>query len=384
MIKILFLASNPIKSSHLQLDEEIRAINQKIRDADHRDTLRLIPVLAVRPDDLLQALNEHKPQIVHFSGHGNNTGEIILTDNNRQPKLVSTAALKALFKTLKDNIRLVVLNACYSEIQAKAIVEFIDCAIGMNSSIGDQAAITFASSFYRAIGFGRSVQEAFEQGRTSLLLEGIQEDKIPDLLVREGIDVSQIILTEPVINQEEEIAVRSMPSESRFFHLQQLLERKLYRDADVETLHVMLEVLERKRDDWLRDNELVYFPCEELIQIDKLWREYSNDRFGFSLQWKIYQSCKASTDESIWEEFMRQVGWLKKNWVVFEDYKPPYDRGHYSYDFAPQGYLPWMVVHNAAPTDRGLFVPGYSQGPHSRFVNLGQRLENCVVECSSV
>jgi hypothetical protein len=31
----------------------------------------------------------------------------------------------------------------------------------MKESIGDDAATAFASSFYRAIGFGRSIQEAF-------------------------------------------------------------------------------------------------------------------------------------------------------------------------------------------------------------------------------
>lgn len=195
-IKILFFASNPDGTSQLMLDEEIRSIKEKIRLSEHRDVLELISFWAVRPDDLLQELNTYKPTVVHFSGHGNRAGEIVLMDNNRQIKPVSSIALKMLFTTLKDNIRVVVLNACYSQIQAKAIAEVVDCVIGMNNSIGDIAAITFASAFYRAIGFGRSVLEAFEQGKTALLLQGIPEETTPQLITRQEVDASKIILIE--------------------------------------------------------------------------------------------------------------------------------------------------------------------------------------------
>ena len=69
-VKVLFLASNPLEQTRLALDEEIRAITAQIRSADHRDALELVSGWAVRPDDLQQLLLQHKPHIVHFSGHG--------------------------------------------------------------------------------------------------------------------------------------------------------------------------------------------------------------------------------------------------------------------------------------------------------------------------
>ena len=191
-IKTLFLAANPEDTDRLALDEEIREITSKIRAAEYHDSIELISAWAVRPDDLLQLLNQHKPQIVHFSGHGSYSGEIILTDNYGVSKPVSSKALKALFTTLKDNIKVVVLNACYSKEQAKTITGIIDCTVGMSDSIGDKAAITFAASFYRAIGFGRSIKESFDQGITALLLEGFPEENTPELLVKSGVDPSQI------------------------------------------------------------------------------------------------------------------------------------------------------------------------------------------------
>src|SRR5579859_3047948 len=130
-IKILFVAANPARTSRLMLDEEIREIENKLQATEHRDQIAIKSVWAVRPDDLLQAFNRYRPHIVHFSAHGNPGGEIILTDNNRRAKPVSTESLQALFTALKDDIRVVVLNACYSQIQAQAITSVIDCAIGM-------------------------------------------------------------------------------------------------------------------------------------------------------------------------------------------------------------------------------------------------------------
>jgi len=193
-VKTLFLAANPSNTTPLKLDEEFRAITQKVRASEYRDVLSLVSAWAVRADDLLQAFNEHKPQVVHFSGHGSKKGEIILLDTYGDARTVSTAALKALFRTFSSNIRVVVLNACYSQIQANAIIRVIECAVGMSDAINDMAAIIFASSFYRAIGFGHSIQRAFDEGITALLLEGYPDADLPQLLCRSGVDASQIFL----------------------------------------------------------------------------------------------------------------------------------------------------------------------------------------------
>src|SRR3954452_8234921 len=189
-VKVLFLAANPTGTKPLHLDEEIRQITAKVRAAEYRDSLELVSRWAVRPDDLLQALLELKPHVVHFSGHGSSAAALILLDDRGNPQPVSQTALVHLFRTLKDNLRVVVLNACYSRTQAEALAETVDCTIGMNRPIGDRAAIVFAASFYRAVGFGRSVREAFELGRAALLLEGIPEDQTPKLHVRDGVDPS--------------------------------------------------------------------------------------------------------------------------------------------------------------------------------------------------
>lgn len=192
--KILFLAANPIDENQLSLDRECREIEQRIQVSKHRDHFELHSKWAVRPEDLLQYLLQYSPHIVHFSGHGSSSDEIFLLDAQSRAMPVSKSAIKHLFLTLKDNIRVVVLNACFSQPQALAIVEIVDCAVGMSKEIGDEAAISFAASFYQAIGYGRSVREAFELGRSALLLAGISEENTPQLLVKDGVDAADVYL----------------------------------------------------------------------------------------------------------------------------------------------------------------------------------------------
>ncbi|RLC82101.1 MAG: hypothetical protein DRJ03_19460 [Chloroflexi bacterium] len=182
MVTILFLAANPVDTISLRLDEELRAIDRKLRQSEFRDIFELEQQWAVRVSDLQEFLLRHKPHIVHFSGHGSQSSEIVFQDDSGYGRPVSVRALSSLFSTLKDNIRCVVLNACYSENQAQVIAQHIECVVGMSRAITDPAAISFASSFYQALGFGRSIKTAFELGCGQIDIEGLSEQDTPKLL----------------------------------------------------------------------------------------------------------------------------------------------------------------------------------------------------------
>ena len=210
-VKILFLAADPVaaavdgSSQRLRLDEEIRTISAKIRTSEYRDAIEIIPCLAATADDLMHALLQHKPHVVHFSGHGSQDGEIVVrNEENGSAKAISAAALTSTLAILCDNLRLVFLNSCLSQIHAEALQEAIDCSITMSKPITDKAALAFASSFYRAIGFGRSLQEAFDLGKAAIMLQGYEidllEHETPELTVKSGVDPSEIRLVSPEQN----------------------------------------------------------------------------------------------------------------------------------------------------------------------------------------
>jgi hypothetical protein len=185
-IRILFLAANPKDTIPLRLGEEIRAIDQALQQARFRDRFELEQQWAVRVSDLQGHLLRYQPDIVHFSGHGSPANQIILEDDDGASQPVPASALSRLFAVLKDNIRCVVLNACYSAEQAHAIASSIDCVVGMSDAIGDEAAARFAAAFYQALAFGRSVRTAFDLGVGQIDLAGLAEQDIPQLVAVRG------------------------------------------------------------------------------------------------------------------------------------------------------------------------------------------------------
>jgi hypothetical protein len=132
LIKILFLAANPTDMAPLQLDHESRAIDQALRSSNLRDRFALEDHWAVRVRDLQELLLRHEPHIIHFSGHGTEENQIILLDDKSQGHPVSADALANLLGHFTQNLRCVVLNACFSEAQAAKIANTVDCVIGIS------------------------------------------------------------------------------------------------------------------------------------------------------------------------------------------------------------------------------------------------------------
>ena len=193
-LTVLFLAANPLDEQHLRLDEEVRSINEMIRKSEHRDAVKLESRWAVRPLDVLQAINECRPRILHFSGHGSSSDEIIFQDNSGNAKAVSKEAIVQTIVAGSDDIQLVFFNTCYSKGQAQEVVLHVPAAIGMNTAIGDEAARVFAAAFYSSIGFGHSVGRAFRQAKAALMLEDIAEEDTPELFVAEGMNADEFVL----------------------------------------------------------------------------------------------------------------------------------------------------------------------------------------------
>lgn len=181
MQRILILAANPLDSSRLRLDEELREIEAVLSRAKQRDRFDIRLQYATRPSDIQQALLDYNPQIVHFCGHGDGAKGLIFEDDSGRSQFVSARALANLFELFADQVKCVVLNACYSDVQAAAIVAHVDAVIGMNQPIGDTAAIRFAEGFYRGLGAGRDVEFAYRLGRNALELQGIAQEHIPVL-----------------------------------------------------------------------------------------------------------------------------------------------------------------------------------------------------------
>jgi hypothetical protein len=130
---------------------------------------------------------------------------------------------------------------------------------------------------------------------------------------------------EPDIELKSEVGVD-------YSKLKELLSQEKWKEADEETTRVMLKAANQEEQGWLEPDDIKNFPCADLRSIDQLWLEYSNGRFGFSVQKKIYLECGAKPDDKIWYKFCEQVGW--RGGVV---------RDALNFIKTPQGHLPKKI-----------------------------------------
>ncbi len=176
---ILILAANPQDTTQLRLDKEVREIDKGLQRS--RNAFDLKQRWAATPADVRRAMLDMKPRFVHFCGHGEGGNGIVLEDNAGCAQTVDTEAFVGLFELFADKTECVLLNACYSEVQAEAISQHIKYVIGMNQAVGDEAAIEFAVAFYDALGAGESVEFAYKFGCNAIQMAGIPEHLTPVL-----------------------------------------------------------------------------------------------------------------------------------------------------------------------------------------------------------
>lgn len=188
---ILFMSANPAGTLQLRIENEKRTVDEQLQLTAHRDQFNLEFASAMRVSDITRNLLRYEPAIVHFSGHGMLSG-LVFEDDAGNAQQVSPEALGRLFGLFDGKIRCVVLNACWSAIQADAIAKSVGCVIGMSERIGDSAAIKFAAGFYQALGYGRDCQRAFAFGCAEIDLSSLPEAHKPQIITRAGVNASDI------------------------------------------------------------------------------------------------------------------------------------------------------------------------------------------------
>lgn len=250
--KILILSANPKDTARLRLDEEVREIEEGLRRSKHREQFIIQSKWAVRLRDLRRAMLDEEPQIVHFCGHGEEDG-LMVEDENGNAILVDLDALAGLFELFKNQVECVLLNACYSQLQAEAINKHITYVIGMSKGIQDTTAIEFAVGFYDALGAGKSIEEAFKFGRNAIQLYNIPEHLIPVLKKSSSIEEQSIesgSMSIPNLNKTDNLVLK-LSCEYILSNNKEVIERdRLF--AQEESLQVpeaefkeSLDILER-------------------------------------------------------------------------------------------------------------------------------------------
>jgi hypothetical protein len=195
-LNVLYLASNPDWDCPLRIDIEVHRVQEAIRGSKYRDNVRIEYRPAPDLQSLIDGLNDLRPTIVHFSGHGNTQG--IVADNQQisEPEIadISYQTLAKALSATDAPPRVVVLNSCYSIASHIELLEVVDILIGMNKPISDIAAATFAPNFYAALAAGQSVRASFDQARLAVETASLGEDLTVELRHTSAINPRNVIL----------------------------------------------------------------------------------------------------------------------------------------------------------------------------------------------
>lgn len=196
---VLFMGANPPGTEFLQLEIEHSRISSELEGKFRFPTSKFLSA-----SEIPKLLIIHKPNIIHFSGHGKapsvndpekdtrgialpsdyeETGGIIVFDNDmRGMKVIEDKTLDFIFSTavqkLKIPIEVVVFNSCHSESEAKVVGKSVPYVIGTARAIKDSTAIAFAVGFYFGLANGLNVEDAFTSGKMQAVIEDLEAENL--------------------------------------------------------------------------------------------------------------------------------------------------------------------------------------------------------------
>jgi esterase/lipase superfamily enzyme len=214
--QILLLSSNPLETEILATEEEKEVIERMLSQGPQGRSYRVKLISAFKASDLSRALLEHSPTIVHFSGHGSPSGDLVLTDAYGKAAPVPVEKLAELFAILQGKTECVVLNACYSTAKASVLAAHTGCVVGMDRTIGDASALSFSEGFYRALAFGQDYKTAFQLGSSNVDLDGLPDGTVPRYTVRSEDRVLEQLAKSPLRNVPRSEGVKK-PESPRIF-----------------------------------------------------------------------------------------------------------------------------------------------------------------------
>jgi hypothetical protein len=200
-LTVLYMFANPHPNSdlkkHIRPDAEAKRVLEAIRGSKYRDNVTIEVRPAAGLQTVLDGLNDHNPEVVHFSGHSNT--QEVAGDSGAigQPstEAVSYKLLASALGAVDKPPSVVVFNSCYSAAARSEILRHVPIMIGMTDSVSDTAAIAFATQFYAALASGVSVRSAYNQGVVALSAVSLGEKETAKLFEREGVDSSKLVLT---------------------------------------------------------------------------------------------------------------------------------------------------------------------------------------------
>lgn len=175
VIKILFVASNPINTPKFQIEKEYLEIRKIF--STKRKKFDITESFNTTLDGLFDVVRTEKPEILHLSAPSTDQ-YLVLHRQDDTIRSVMYDFLSAVFPMFQPYVKCVFINTWCSPIFLKKISIPLHRAIGGKTMVIDEASIIFSSGFYTAIAQGKKWDEAFYFGN-ELLSTWIKRNELP-------------------------------------------------------------------------------------------------------------------------------------------------------------------------------------------------------------
>ena len=162
---LLIVSANPIDTSRLRIDEEIREITAILK---YNNNYQLMTSLATKANEIDHIILEITPEILHINVHahpfsdqdGNNIASFCFEDDQGRAILINGKRLVDFIKIF-PSIKLALMNTCHSAETAYQLSEFIPYTIGFLDAVDDKMCVSFAKSFYKALSSKEDIEFAY-------------------------------------------------------------------------------------------------------------------------------------------------------------------------------------------------------------------------------
>lgn len=154
-VTILFIQASPPDQQALDTGTEQNRLDDALWASLNRDVFDLKTRAAAHVDDLVPGLRRFRPQVVHFSGHGERHGDVVFsTPDGKASHRISAENFAETLRLYAEDavpaVSLVVLAGCYTDQAAQRLSQFVGCAVGMADRVSDAAMVeTFTPTLYR-------------------------------------------------------------------------------------------------------------------------------------------------------------------------------------------------------------------------------------------
>ncbi len=168
--RVLYLGFQPEDADDLGIDAELDAIQSRLAHASGSNDLELIQRQDVDVEDLPTLLAQIQPEVLHIASHGQDGGRLFLRSRGRY-RAIDPVDVQTILAGASPQLRLVVLNACYSEPLATALSAQGRFAIGSTRRVPSENASSFAGVLYGLIAEGKDLKMAHSEAMAAAMAD---------------------------------------------------------------------------------------------------------------------------------------------------------------------------------------------------------------------